>query len=156
MITTKGEAIAVGVAQMCTSVMATVDHGAVCKIKRVIMERDSYPRRWGLGPVAQRKKALVKEGKLDKYGRKNGSTPADYLAAALPAEPSSSAGAEPFPQEARNDKKAKRAKEDDAVAAEVVAAAEEGQGGEKSAKKKKKSKDKGEDSPVHKKSRSAE
>lgn len=69
-----------GIAQMNTAVMATVDHGVVAKIKRVIMERDTYPRRWGLGPVAQRKKALVKEGKLDKYGRKNDKTPSDYLA----------------------------------------------------------------------------
>ena len=43
------------------------------------MERDTYPRRWGLGPVAQRKKGLIKEGKLDKYGRANDKTPADYL-----------------------------------------------------------------------------
>jgi H/ACA ribonucleoprotein complex subunit 4 len=43
------------------------------------MERDTYPRRWGLGPIAQRRKALVAEGKLDKYGRKNDKTPADYL-----------------------------------------------------------------------------
>lgn len=81
MITTKGEAIAVGIAQMTTAVMATVDHGGVAKIKRVIMERDTYPRRWGLGPVAQRKKALIKEGKLDKYGRVTGSTPADFTGA---------------------------------------------------------------------------
>ena len=79
MMTTKGEAIAVGIAQMTTAVMATVDHGIVAKIKRVIMERDTYPRKWGLGPVAQRKKALIKEGKLDKYGRANDATPADYL-----------------------------------------------------------------------------
>lgn len=46
MITTKGEAIAVGIAQMTTAVMATVDHGVVAKIKRVIMERDTYPRRY--------------------------------------------------------------------------------------------------------------
>lgn len=77
MITTKGEAIAVGIAQMTTSVMATVDHGVVAKIKRVIMERDTYPRRWGLGPVATKKKALIKEGKLDKYGRANDQTPGD-------------------------------------------------------------------------------
>jgi H/ACA ribonucleoprotein complex subunit 4 len=79
MITTKGEAIAVGIAQMTTAVMATVDHGVVAKIKRVIMERDTYPRKWGLGPVAQKKKGLIKEGKLDKYGRPNENTPADYL-----------------------------------------------------------------------------
>lgn len=69
MITTKGEAVAVGIAQMSTAVLATIDHGIVAKIKRVIMERDTYPRKWGLGPVAQRKKALIKEGMLDKYGR---------------------------------------------------------------------------------------
>lgn len=81
MITTKGEAIAVGIAQMPTAVMATVDHGVVAKIKRVIMERDTYPRRWGLGPIAQRKKGLIKEGKLDKYGRPNEATPSNYLTA---------------------------------------------------------------------------
>ena len=43
------------------------------------MERDTYPRRWGMGPTAQRKKAMVKDGKLDKYGRPNENTPADFL-----------------------------------------------------------------------------
>jgi H/ACA ribonucleoprotein complex subunit 4 len=50
LMTTKGEAIALGIAQMTTAEMATCDHGVVAKIKRVIMERDTYPRRWGLGP----------------------------------------------------------------------------------------------------------
>jgi len=77
MITTKGEAIAMGIALMTTAVMATVDHGSVAKIKRVIMERDTYPRRWGMGPVALKKKELVKQGKLDKYGRSNDQTPDD-------------------------------------------------------------------------------
>merc|ERR1719201_2683056 len=40
MMTTKGEAIATGVAQMTTQVIASVDHGAVAVIQRVIMERD--------------------------------------------------------------------------------------------------------------------
>lgn len=53
LITTKGEAVAIGIAQMTTAVMATCDHGIVAKIKRVIMERDTYPRQWGLGPRAQ-------------------------------------------------------------------------------------------------------
>lgn len=79
LMTTKGEAIAVAIAQMTTSVMATCDHGVVAKIKRVIMERDCYPRRWGLGPMAQRKKGLIKQGKLDKHGKPNGSTPKDFL-----------------------------------------------------------------------------
>lgn len=79
LMTTKGEAIAVGIAQMTTAVMATCDHGVVAKIKRVIMERDAYPRRWGLGPMAQRKKSLIKEGKLDKHGKPNANTPKDFL-----------------------------------------------------------------------------
>lgn len=61
MLTTKGEAIAVGIAQMVSAVMGTCDHGVVAKIKRVIMERDTYPKRWGLGPMAQKKKGMVKE-----------------------------------------------------------------------------------------------
>lgn len=32
--------------------------GTVAKIKRCIMERDTYPRRWGLGPIAQEKKKV--------------------------------------------------------------------------------------------------
>jgi H/ACA ribonucleoprotein complex subunit 4 len=50
MMTTKGEAIALGIAQMSTADMASCDHGVVAKIKRVILERDTYPRRWGKGP----------------------------------------------------------------------------------------------------------
>ena len=80
LMTTKGEAIAVGIAQMTTAVMATIDHGVVAKIKRVIMERDTYPRRWGLGPVAQKKKKMIKEGLLDKHGKPNEKTPEGWKA----------------------------------------------------------------------------
>lgn len=87
MLTTKGEAVAVGIAQMTTAVLATVDHGVVAKIKRVIMERDTYPRKWGLGPMAQKKKALIKEGKLDKYGRAlDGSSAAALITEIAPAD----------------------------------------------------------------------
>eukprot|EP01098_Paradermamoeba_levis_P012242 TRINITY_DN530_c0_g3_i3.p1 TRINITY_DN530_c0_g3~~TRINITY_DN530_c0_g3_i3.p1 ORF type:complete len:543 (-),score=214.32 TRINITY_DN530_c0_g3_i3:104-1732(-) len=79
LMTTKGEAIAVAISQMTTAVMATCDHGVVAKIKRVIMERDTYPRRWGLGPRAQAKKQLIKDGKLDKYGKPTDATPKDWL-----------------------------------------------------------------------------
>lgn len=78
MMTTKGEAIAVGIAEMNTAVMATCDHGRVARIKRVVMERDTYPRRWGLGPVAAKKKGLIRDGKLDKHGKSNEKTPADW------------------------------------------------------------------------------
>ena len=54
-----GEAIALGIAQMSTVELSTCDHGVVAKVKRCIMERDTYPRRWGLGPKAMEKKKLV-------------------------------------------------------------------------------------------------
>lgn len=78
LISTKGEAVAIAVSEMSTSVMATCDHGIVCKTKRVIMDRETYPRKWGLGPYALKKKALIKDGKLDKYGNINDKTPEDY------------------------------------------------------------------------------
>ncbi|PSN54784.1 H/ACA ribonucleoprotein complex subunit 4 [Blattella germanica] len=49
-ITTKGEAIALAIALMTTATISSCDHGIVAKIKRVIMERDTYPRKWGFGP----------------------------------------------------------------------------------------------------------
>jgi H/ACA ribonucleoprotein complex subunit 4 len=76
--TTKGEAICLAIAQMTTATMASCDHGIVAKIKRVIMERDTYPRKWGLGPKAAFKKDMIKKGKLDKYGKPNENTPADW------------------------------------------------------------------------------
>ncbi len=95
LITTKGEAIALGIAQMSTVELSTCDHGVVAKVKRCIMERDLYPRRWGLGPVALEKKKMKSDGKLDvrslenlsisvmanaskKYGRPNEATPAKW------------------------------------------------------------------------------
>ena len=65
LMTTKGEAIAIGISQMSTVELSTCDHGVVAKVKRCIMERDLYPRRWGLGPVALEKKKLKSAGKLD-------------------------------------------------------------------------------------------
>lgn len=78
LMTTKGEAIALGIAQMSSVDLASCDHGVVAKIKRCIMERDTYPRRWGLGPVAQKKKELKAAGQLDKYGRVNENTPQSW------------------------------------------------------------------------------
>lgn len=136
LMTTKGEAVAVGIAQMTTSVMATCDHGCVAKIKRVIMERDTYPRRWGLGPFAQKKKQLVAEGKLDKHGRPNENTPKEYLRAldvpaAEPAAPKEEAAANG--EEPATEKKKKKKKE--------VEGGEEEAAEAKSEKKKKKKKD---------------
>ncbi|XP_030543665.1 H/ACA ribonucleoprotein complex subunit 4 [Rhodamnia argentea] len=79
LMTTKGEAVALGIAEMTTAVMATCDHGVVAKIKRVVMDRDTYPRKWGLGPRASMKKKLMAEGKLDKHGKANEKTPQEWL-----------------------------------------------------------------------------
>lgn len=78
-VTTKGEAIALGIALMTSPTMTACDHGVAAKIKRVIMERDAYPRKWGLGPKASLKKRMIVEGKLDKHGKPNENTPADWL-----------------------------------------------------------------------------
>jgi len=81
LMTTKGEAVALGIAQMTTLDMSSCSHGIVAKIKRVIMDRDTYPRKWGLGPRAKLKKQLISEGKLDQYGRTNDKTPSSWLSA---------------------------------------------------------------------------
>lgn len=78
-VTTKGEAIALAIALMTTSTMASCDHGVAAKLKRVIMERDTYPRKWGLGPKASQKKQLIQQGKLDKFGKPNENTPSEWL-----------------------------------------------------------------------------
>lgn len=81
MMTSKGEAIALGIAQMTTVVIASVDHGCVAIIKRVIMERDTYNARWGHGPRAMEKKALVAAGKLNEKGKPNEKTPRSWILA---------------------------------------------------------------------------
>lgn len=91
-ITTKGEAICVAIALMTTSTIATCDHGFVAKIKRVIMDRDTYPRRWGLGKKAVKKKMLISQGLLDKHGKPNELTPADWLSEEAEGSPAKSNG----------------------------------------------------------------
>ncbi|KHJ43520.1 putative rRNA pseudouridine synthase [Trichuris suis] len=77
-VTTKGEAVCLAIALMTTATMLTCDHGVVAKIKRVIMERDVYPRKWSLGPVAMKKKQMIQAGLLDKYGKPNERTPSNW------------------------------------------------------------------------------
>lgn len=64
---------------MTTATLACCDHGVVAKIKRVVMERDTYPRKWGLGPVASFKKKLMKEGLLSDKGKPNERTPKEWF-----------------------------------------------------------------------------
>lgn len=44
---------------MSTAEMVTCDHGFCAKIKRVIMSRDVYPRKWGLGPKVRANRLCV-------------------------------------------------------------------------------------------------
>ncbi|KAL3632444.1 centromere/microtubule-binding protein cbf5 [Castilleja foliolosa] len=153
LMTTKGEAIALGIAEMTTAVIATCDHGTVAKIKRVVMDRDTYPRKWGLGPRASMKKKLIAEGKLDKRGKPNESTPGEWLRnVVLPAGGDSvvaglAAGVEPQLPLVGGDEEGRKRKLDDAAgspASEAVKKAKvEGEVElEKTEKKKKKKKKK--------------
>jgi H/ACA ribonucleoprotein complex subunit 4 len=119
LMTTKGEAIALGIAEMTTAVMATCDHGVVAKIKRVVMDRDTYPRKWGLGPKASIKKKLISEGKLDKHGKPNDNTPHEWARnLVLPAGGDSmvaglAAAAEPVVKEIGEDGEGRKRKLDE-------------------------------------------
>lgn len=63
-MSTKGQAVAVAIAQMTTAEIGSCDHGVVAKTKRVIMDRQTYPRKWKQGPHAKRKQELIKSGQL--------------------------------------------------------------------------------------------
>ncbi|XP_037946810.1 H/ACA ribonucleoprotein complex subunit 4 [Teleopsis dalmanni] len=166
--TTKGEAVCLAIAQMTTATMASCDHGVVAKIKRIIMERDTYPRKWGLGPKASAKKALIAAGKLDKFGRPNENTPKEWLTgfvdynsrkpASVPAQSSpangndeetkkrklstsSAEGTSALPTE-KSEKKKKKKSNIAETGETDMPAADEAPEGEKKEKKKKKKKDK--------------
>merc|ERR1719469_1383839 len=104
------------------------------------MDRDTYPRRWGLGPKAKMKKQLIAEGKLDKHGKANESTPeawkagyVEYMKAAG-AKEGGAAAASPMVTEVAEDAEAKEKKE---KKEKKKREAEEGAGGEPKKKKKK-------------------
>lgn len=146
LMTTKGEAIALGVAQMTTSVMATCDHGVVAKVKRVVMERDTYPRKWGLGPRATTKKKMISDGLLDKHGKPNEKTPAEWLRVPVfdsaPArKPEQVEEAKPVSDEAPEGDQiapAKERKEKKSKAEPVTPGREDAENGSKSEKKRSK------------------
>eukprot|EP01128_Nolandella_sp_AFSM9_P004473 TRINITY_DN200_c2_g1_i1.p1 TRINITY_DN200_c2_g1~~TRINITY_DN200_c2_g1_i1.p1 ORF type:complete len:462 (+),score=145.06 TRINITY_DN200_c2_g1_i1:39-1388(+) len=122
LMTTKGEAIALGIAQMATTDMACVSHGLVAKIKRVVMDRGTYPRCWGLGPRAQRKKQLIKDGLLEKNGKVNSKTPEDWTREEVRTTPATPKKAdamevdsdeeEKSPKKEKKEKKEKKDKKD--------------------------------------------
>eukprot|EP00923_Selenidium_pygospionis_P023040 GHVN01039964.1.p1 GENE.GHVN01039964.1~~GHVN01039964.1.p1 ORF type:complete len:502 (+),score=103.41 GHVN01039964.1:159-1664(+) len=140
MMTTKGEAIALGIAQMPTAVIATCDHGVVCVIKRVIMERDTYNMRWGYGPHSSEKKKMILAGQLDPKGRPNEKTPPSWLkhegytpqltGAPRKSEQTESTDAPAAGTSDASDKKDKKRKTAPAETAEVSEAAGAGEGGD--------------------------
>ncbi|EZA62436.1 H/ACA ribonucleoprotein complex subunit [Ooceraea biroi] len=127
-VSTKGEAIAIAIALMTTPTMSACDHGVVAKLKRVIMERDEYPRKWGLGPKASQKKRMIIEGQLDKHGKPNANTPSDWLRSYVDYNPRTEATevkAEPNGVEVPVGKKRKREDESAMDTSDVVVKQEE-------------------------------
>lgn len=51
-VSPKGEAVALAVALVTAPQMSMMEFGQVGRTKRVIMDKDTYPRQWGLGPNA--------------------------------------------------------------------------------------------------------
>ncbi|VDN10634.1 unnamed protein product [Dibothriocephalus latus] len=98
LMTTKGEAIALAIAQMTTATIATCDHGLVAKLKRVIMDRDLYPRQWGLGPVATERKKMIAQGLLSKFGKPISNTTAETATSAASSNEHESAKKKPKQQ----------------------------------------------------------
>jgi len=148
LMTTKGEAVAVGIAQMTTADMAHCDHGVVAKIKRVIMDRDTYPRRWGLGPKAKAKKQLIAEGKLDKHGKANELTPpewkagyVEYMKATAVANGGAASSEAPLTPSAPTPVAVEETKKEKKVKSEKKEKKKREEGSEEEPKKKKKKKD---------------
>ena len=168
LITTKGEAIAIAIASMTTSTIATCDHGIVARTKRVIMERDVYDRKWKLGPFAKKKENLKAAGKLDKFGRVTDSTPEAWkLLFGEPDKPTSvSAVASklgvkaelPEPTEAEREEKPEKKKKSKKVEdpEEEEAEEEAPKKDKKAAKKEKKDKEKEKKDKKKKKEESSE
>lgn len=139
LVSTKGEAIAVAFAQMTTPQLATVEYGVAAKVKRVVMERDTYPKRWGLGPTAQTKKKLVLAGELTKHGAPNDKTSKEWKESyksfdktethakpevPVPARPVAPPGGREVVEEAEKKKKKRDRSESTSTPASGVPAAE--------------------------------
>ncbi|XP_029463061.1 H/ACA ribonucleoprotein complex subunit DKC1 isoform X2 [Rhinatrema bivittatum] len=133
-VTTKGEAICIAIALMTTAVISTCDHGIVAKIKRVIMERDTYPRKWGLGPKASQKKMMIQAGLLDKRGKPNESTPESWKKDYVDYSVSKKEAAAPA------EKMPKRKRENESESDEVASTSATPKSEEQSKKEKKKKK----------------
>jgi H/ACA ribonucleoprotein complex subunit 4 len=118
--------------------MASCDHGVIAKIKRVIMERDTYPRKWGLGPKASLKKEMIKKGLLDSKGKPNDKTPLTWTKSYLDYNVSNLIPEEKVKVEPKEEAEAKEVKRKREARSSSDSDAEK----EEKKKKKKKKKDK--------------
>ncbi|KAH0898656.1 hypothetical protein HID58_048224 [Brassica napus] len=138
-----------------TEVVLMTTKGEAIAIKRVVMDRDTYPRKWGLGPRASMKKKLIADGKLDKHGKPNEKTPLEWSrnVVVLPTGGDAMiAGAAAAPEgkvEAESGQVRKRKHDDStdtpAPVSTKKAKTKDLEGGEVEEKEKKKKKDKEED-----------
>ncbi|OAG30559.1 H/ACA ribonucleoprotein complex subunit 4 [Nematocida sp. ERTm5] len=55
LVSPKGEAVALAVALVTSPQLSIMEHGVVCRTKRVIMNKDTYQKQWKLGPQAHTK-----------------------------------------------------------------------------------------------------
>ncbi|CAD0193860.1 unnamed protein product [Chrysodeixis includens] len=76
LVTTKGEAVAIAIALMSTSMIASWDYGTAAIPKRVIMKRDTYPRSWEFAQKAMQRKL---QRIANKFHKSNKFTPSDRL-----------------------------------------------------------------------------
>lgn len=80
LVSPKGEAVALAVALVTSPQLSLMEHGLVCRTKRVIMSKDMYQRQWKLGPqewksteekekLQETEKPEEKEEKSENYQR---------------------------------------------------------------------------------------
>ncbi|KAL2483100.1 H/ACA ribonucleoprotein complex subunit 4 [Forsythia ovata] len=79
LVITKGKAIVLEIVEMTTAVIATCDCETVARIKMVVMDRDTYPRKWGLGLRTSMKNESTVEEKLGKHEKPNENTPTEWF-----------------------------------------------------------------------------
>jgi len=80
LVSPKGEAVALAVALVTASQLSMMDYGYVSRTKRVIMDKDTYAKQWGLGPEKNRAKeeresSTEMENEREKEGRKTDEKP---------------------------------------------------------------------------------
>ncbi|EDL99911.1 rCG36123 [Rattus norvegicus] len=66
------------IVSMTTVIISLCDPSIVPKKKRVIMERPTYPPKWGLGPRVSQKMMRIKQDLLKRHGKPTDNNPATW------------------------------------------------------------------------------